>query len=91
VCVPYRPFAFPQGAFFLTYLCCDKRQYPTIPTVSVSILEFILVVRLLVRCVTGFNKECPHLLSARLWQLKTIVECAYPHPNGGLKSGKREG
>jgi hypothetical protein len=37
-----------------------------IRTLSVSILEFILAIRLLVRYVTGFNKDCPHLLSARL-------------------------
>jgi hypothetical protein len=63
--LPYRPFAFPQGEFFLKTI-----YLLPIRTLSVYILKLIFAVRLLVRGVTGFNKACPHLLSARLRQLK---------------------
>jgi hypothetical protein len=41
-----------------------------IRTLSVYILKLMFAVRLLVRGATGFNKACPHPLSARLRQLK---------------------
>jgi hypothetical protein len=84
--IPYRPFAFPQGETFPT-----NNYILPIRTLSVSYLNIILLVRLLVRCVTGFNKDCPHQLSAGLWQLRKIADCAYPHPNGGFLSGMGEG
>jgi hypothetical protein len=36
-------------------------------------MKLMLVVRLLVRCVTGFNKDCPPQLSAGLWQLRKML------------------
>jgi hypothetical protein len=62
--IPYRPFAFPQEENLLEY-----NYFLPIRTFNVSILELLLVVRLLVRCVTGFDKNCPHLLSACLWKM----------------------
>jgi hypothetical protein len=75
--IPYRPFALPQGEKFPTNI-----YFWPIRNLTVSYLKLILVVRLLVRCVTGFNKDCPHQLSAGLWQLRNKADCAYPHPNG---------
>jgi hypothetical protein len=59
--LPYRPFAFPQGENYSTNI-----YFLPIRTLSLSYLKLILVVRLLVRCVTEFNKDCPHQLFAGL-------------------------
>jgi hypothetical protein len=75
-----------------------KNCYLPIRTLSVSTLELILIVRLVVRCVTGFNKDCPHILSARLWQFQKkglIVpirtQMGALNLEMDLKSGKGEG
>jgi hypothetical protein len=84
--IPYRPFAFPQGDFFF-----ENYLFVAYPHLNRLHFEINFAFRLLVRGVTGFNKACPHLLSARLRQFKKMADCTYPHPNGGLKSGKGEG
>jgi hypothetical protein len=75
----------PADFFFENYL------FVAYPHLNRLHFEINFAFRLLVRGVTGFNKACPHLLSARLRQFKKMADCTYPHPNGGLKSGKGEG